>query len=249
MLPILQIGPLAVQLPGLILLAGVWVGMMRLDRDAARNGIPPAHLNNLVFIGLVAGILGARLGYALRFWEIYLQDPLGLLSLNSSTLSLDMGLLVGILAAVIYGQRRQMPLGSTLDALAPSLAIFSIALGVSHLSSGDAFGRVTEVPWAIELWGASRQPSQVYEIALAGLIFVIVLRAGKASFSSGSTFTVWVALTALARLLIEPLRGDSVIILSDVREAQAVSLLLLLAALLVLHGLESQAVDENLNND
>jgi phosphatidylglycerol:prolipoprotein diacylglycerol transferase len=242
MLPILQVGPLAVQLPGLILLVGVWVGMMRLDRDAARNGIPPAALNNLVFIALVAGLIGARLGYALRFWEIYLQDPLGLVSLNPSTLSLDAGLLVGFLAALIYGQRKQMPLWPTLDALVPSLAIFSIAFGFSHLSSGDAFGRVTDVPWAIELWGASRQPTQVYEIALDFLILGCVLWAGKAKLAAGSTFTLWVALTALVRLLVEPLRGDSVIILSDIRQAQLVSLLALLAALLILHGLERQSL-------
>jgi prolipoprotein diacylglyceryl transferase len=243
MLPILQIGPLAVQLPGLILLAGVWLGMMRLDRDAARNGIPPANLNNLVFIGLIAGILGARLGYALRFWEIYLQDPAGLLSLNPSTLSLDMGLLVGILASVIYGQRKQIPLLSTLDALAPSLAIFSIALGFSHLASGDAFGRVTDVAWAIELWGATRHPTQVYEIVSAALILGMVLWAGRAKLAPGSTFMLWVALTALARLLLEPLRGDSVIILGDIREAQLVSLITLVASLLVLHALDRRSME------
>jgi prolipoprotein diacylglyceryl transferase len=240
MLPILQIGPLAVQLPGLILLAGVWLGMLRLDRDAVRNGIQPAQLNNLVFIGLIAGIVGARLGYALRFIEIYLDDPIGLLSLNPSTLSLDMGLLAGILAAVIYGQRKDMSLWPTLDALTPSLALFSLAVGFSHLASGDAFGAATEVAWGIELWGAIRQPTQVYEIMAAGLILGLVLMFGRVKLSPGSAFMIWIALTALSRLLLEPLRGDSVVILGDIRQVQLVSLLVLLGALLLLHWLESR---------
>lgn len=240
MLPILQIGPLAIQLPGLILLAGVWLGMLRLDRDAARNGVQPAHLNNLVFIGLIAGVFGARLGYALRFWEIYLNDPLGLLSLNASTLSLDMGLLAGLLAAWIYGQRKQMRLWPTLDALTPSLALFSLAMGFSHLSSGDAFGAVTEVPWAIELWGANRQPTQIYEIVSAGLITILILRIGRAGLAPGSAFSAWIALTALARLLLEPLRGDSVVFLGDIRQAQVLSLAVLLVGLWLLHFLETR---------
>jgi prolipoprotein diacylglyceryl transferase len=240
MLPILQIGPLAVQLPGLILLAGVWLGMLRLDRDAVRNGLQPAQLNNLVFIGLIAGILGARLGYAFRFLEIYLDDPIGLLSLNASTLSLDMGLLAGILAAIIYGQRKGMSLWATLDALTPSLALFSLAVGFSHLASGDAFGAATEVSWGIDLWGANRQPTQVYEIAAAGLILGLILWLGRANLSPGSVFALWAAVTAVSRLLLEPLRGDSVIILGDIRQAQLVSLLAMIGSLLLMHWLEGR---------
>jgi phosphatidylglycerol:prolipoprotein diacylglycerol transferase len=159
-----------------------------------------------------------------------------------------MGLLVGILAPVIYGQRKELPLWSTLDALAPSLAIFSIALGFSHLSSGDAFGRVSHVPWTIELWGANRQPTQVYEIISGALILGMVLWAGKSKLAAGSTFTLWVALTALARLLLEPLRGDSVIVLNNVREAQLISLVTLLFALLILHALESRSQGKKPDN-
>lgn len=240
MLPILHIGPLAVQLPGLIVLAGVWLGMMRLDRDAARNGLPPAQLNSLVFTGLIAGLVGARLGYALRFWEIYLQDPLGVFSLNPSTLSVDMGLLAGILAAWIYAQRKVLPIKSVLDALTPSLALVGLALGFSHLASGDAFGRVTGVAWSIQLWGANRQPTQIYEILAAGAILLLILKIRSTKLSPGATFTVWVGLTALARLLLEPLRGDSVVILGEIRQAQLISLLVLLASMLLLHALERQ---------
>ena len=69
------------------------------------------------------------------------------------------------------GQRRHLPLWRSLNALTPSLSAFPVSVGVAHLSSGDAFGTPASMPWAIELWGARRHPTQVYEILLGLLTF------------------------------------------------------------------------------
>ena len=64
MLPILQVGPLAIQMPGLILLAGVWIAVSLTDRETPRYSLKPSTLSNMILIGLVVGILSARLWYA-----------------------------------------------------------------------------------------------------------------------------------------------------------------------------------------
>lgn len=235
MLPIVQIGPLAVQLPGLLLLAGVWIATTLIERSAPRHGIKPELLINLTFYSLVAGVLGARLGYAARYLPIYAADPLGLLSLNPSTLSLPDGILIGLLAAWIYGQRRGLPLWPTLDALAPGLAGFAVALGAAHLASGDAFGAPTDLPWAIHLWGAERHPTQVYEVLLALISLWLVIRLDRASPFAGAVFLSWLGLASGSRLFVEAFRGDSVLVLGGVRQAQLISLGVLLAILLALH--------------
>ncbi len=235
MLPILQVGPLAVQLPGLFLLAGVWVGVSLMEREARRLKLDSAVLSNMVLIGLVAGVLGARLAYALRFIEVYLDAPLGLISLNPSTLSAPEGALIGLLVAAGYAARRGLPLWPTLDALAPGLATFSIAVGFSHLASGDAFGAESDLPWAIELWGAQRHPSQIYEVVLGGLILFAVLELRGRLSGDGALFLVWVGLSAAGRLFLEAFRGDSVVVFGSLRSAQLVSLVLLALALIGLH--------------
>src|SRR4030067_240163 len=102
MLPYLPLGPILIQLPGLALLAGGWVG----SAPAARAGAP---------------------------------------------------------GPVWCGPRQRLPLRPTLDALAPGLAAFLVALGVAHFLSGDAFGAPAyrpddqvPLPWAIHLWGEYR---------------------------------------------------------------------------------------------
>ena len=237
MLPILQVGPLAIQLPGLLLLAGVWVGSSVIEKQARRLRLPVAALSNMVFIGLVAGLLGARLWYAARYLSVYMDNPLSLLSLNPTTLAPAEGVLSGLLVALIYGQRKGLPLWATLDALAPRLATFAVAYGFANLASGDAFGAPSDLPWSIDLWGARRHPSQIYEILLAGVIFASIRELGRRSpFSfTGFLFLAWVALAAASRLFLEAFRGDSVIVLGTLRLAQLVSLGVLLGAMLAMH--------------
>lgn len=234
MFPILQLGPLAIQLPGLFLLAGVWFATILIERTAPRFKVSPAAVNNMIFYALIAGILGARLGFVLQFLDAYLADPISVLALNPNTLSLPEGVLTGVIIAVIYGQRKGLRFWSTLDALSPGSAFFMVALGLAHLSSGDAFGAPATVPWAIDLWGATRHPSQIYEILGAVIVLVLVLRLGYQHLHPGMYALSFVMLTAAVRLMLEAFRGDSLLLFAGIRQAQAVSLFILLSALVVM---------------
>lgn len=240
MFPIVQIGPLALYLPGLILLAGIWAGVWLIDKHAPRYRISPAVLSNMVFLSLVAGVVGARLWYAFRYLDVYLENPLSLLSLNFSTLAPIEGMLTGLVTALIYGQKKRLPLWSTLDALTLGFAAFMITFSLANLSSGDAFGAPTDVSWAVELWGAMRHPSQVYELLIGGLIFVVIWRLRDRRLSPGILFNSWVSLFTASRLFLEAFRGDSVIVLGTLRVAQVISLAILLGAMLGLHILSGE---------
>jgi phosphatidylglycerol:prolipoprotein diacylglycerol transferase len=242
MLPILQLGPLAIQLPGLVLLAGVWVAITLAERAAPRHGVQQEVLVNLIFYSLVAGVIGARLGYAARYLSVYAADPLGLVSLNPSTLSPPDGGLIAILTAMVYGQRRGLALWPTLDSLTPGLAVFSVALGVAHLASGDAFGAPTSLPWAIPLWGARRHPTQIYEVLLGAAVLLAVLRMEGSLRIAGTVFLGWVVLASASRVVLEAFRGDSILVFGGLRQAQLVGLGLALAGLAGLHLLARRSL-------
>lgn len=237
MLPTLQIGPLALPVPALIVLAGIWAGLSVAEKRAGRHGLHPNDLYNLIFLALIVGVVAARLTYALRYPQIFAGDPLGLLSRDLGLFDPLGGLVGGCLAALIYAQRKGLPLGQTLDAITPGLAVFAIALGFSHLASGSAFGRPTQVPWGIDLWGARRQPTQVYEILAAGLIFWMLpsihtrLRSALVTEAPGLLFLIFAALSAFARLIIEAFRGDSPLTVGGLRTPQLLAWLVLLLCL------------------
>ncbi len=246
--PVLQIGPLALQFPGLLLLLGVWAAVLLAERRARREGVHSGTLSNLIFYALIAGLVGARLGHAVRFIQLYFENPLGLLALSPTTLSLPEGLLAAGLTGWIYHYRAGLPLWPTLDALTPGLAAVMIAIGLAHIASGDAFGSPADIPWAIQLWGARRHPTQIYETLAAALIFASTLRRPTPYPFPGYTFLRFTALTAAARLFLEAFRGDSLLMLGGIRTMQVVSLAALLLALLGMHLLatRTQAADSRL---
>ncbi len=225
MLPTLQLGPLAIPVSPMIILIGLWFGLSLAERNASRYNVNANYLYNLVFIGLIAGVLGARLAYILRYPAIFAGNPISAISTNPDLLDPWGGIAAGSIAALIYGQRKKIAFWPLMDAITPGLALLGVAFGFSHLASGSAFGMPTDQPWGIQLWGAVRQPSQVYEI-LAALVIFLLVRPGSqitAKQPDGGSFLFFTAATAGARLFLEAFRGDSAILLSGIRVAQVIA--------------------------
>ncbi len=211
MLPVIQVGPLALQVPGFVLLVGLWVGLNLAERHAPRRGVDPALLSNLTLIALLAGVVGSRLVYVARYPEAFAASPRSLISLNPGLLDPLGGAAVALLAALIYANRKHMLLLPTLDALTPLLAVMAVALGLAHLASGDAFGIPTNLPVGIELWGAKRHPTQIYETISALVILALFWPGGVRiqSWLPGTYFFAFTASSVGAQLIFEALRADS----------------------------------------
>ena len=220
MLPVIQIGPLALQSPGLVILIGFWLAVELADRLSVRCGLDVGTVQSASLYGALAGVVGARLGYVARYWSVYQGDLLGVLSLSPETMAPAEGLIVGLLAASVYLQRKKAPLRRLLDAIAPGMAVLVSAIALSRHLSGEAFGVEASVPWAVEMWGARRHPAQLY-VLVAGLAMLgVLLWAGRQVPAPGLLFLLFVALYGVGRLLLEPFRADSRLILGGLRVAQ-----------------------------
>jgi len=230
MFPILQLGPLAVQTSGLMLLLGLWIGLSLAEREAKRLNQNADAIYNLAFTGIIAGLVGARLSYVARYPAAYAADPLSLFSPNPSTLSAFEGFVIALLAMWIYMQRRKMNLRLALDSFAPTVAVMAIAIALAHLANGDAFGAPAKLSWSIYLWEEWRHPSQVYELIAALAALLMWWRMPRAG--DGVTFWIVVALLAAAGLFLEAFRGDSQLFFSF-RVNQLWALIVLMGSLIM----------------
>lgn len=222
MLPVLQIGPVALQLPGLIWLLGLWIGLTLTEQYAKSRKLEVNNFFNLSLVVLVSGIIGARLGYAAMYSQAFLADPISLVSLNLGLFDVGSGLAVGLLAGFVYGRRKAMHLWVTLDIFVPLFAVLMVSAALANLASGNGFGAPTDKPWGIQLWGAMRHPTQIYE-ALAGLLIFLAIGYGKRQaemLRPGTLFFIFLALCAIGRIFLEAFRGDSYLLPGGLRAAQ-----------------------------
>ena len=206
----------------ILIVAAIWAGLFLAEKHSARHGINNDDLNNIVFIPLLGYLIGGRILFALENLSAFTQNPGSLISLNLDLFDPVGGLVVAVIIALVYGQRRKLSLWQTLDALTPLFTVFTLGLGLAHLASGNAFGKETSLPWGIQLWGTVRHPSQVYEI-LASLLILSLLWFQKADSRPGVRFLTFTALTSGARLFLETFRGDSTLVLGGLRLEQIVA--------------------------
>jgi prolipoprotein diacylglyceryl transferase len=236
MLPVIQIGPLALQTPGIIWLSGLWLGSVLAEKHSHRFGIDAKFLSNLVILGLLSGVIGARIAYLFRYPQAFLADIKGIISLNPGLLDFYGGLLVALLVGAIYLQRKKVPYWSALDALTPLLMVLMIAGSLASLANGTGYGSPTGLPWAIHLWEAQRHPSQVYAL-IASLVVLISLyptRRFVKKLSGGMYFLSFASATAFWAIFLESFRGDSILLPGGFRANQVYALVILSLSLILL---------------
>jgi phosphatidylglycerol---prolipoprotein diacylglyceryl transferase len=203
----------------ILVVVAIWFGLFLAEKRSAKHGINNDDLNNIVFFPLISYLLGGRILFTLENLSAFAQNPQSVISLNLDLFDPIGGLVVAVIVALVYGQRRNLSLWPTLDALTPLLAVFALGIGLAHLASGSAFGKKTSLPWGMELWGMLRHPSQIYEI-LASILILGLLWFKKADTRPGVHFLTFTALTSGLRLFLEAFRGDSVLVFGGLRLAQ-----------------------------
>ena len=182
-----RVGPLEVRYYGLIFAAMILAGFYAWRGQMRRGGHPDAKAERFLLPGLLAVVLGARLGHVL-FYEPgpYLENPLRILYLWEGGLA-SHGAAVGLIAALVYFARREkLPLLEVLDRFSMSAAIGAFSVRIGNFLNSEIVGRKTDVPWAVKFprslydYGLpleevpARHPSQIYE-ALLGVGVLLIL--------------------------------------------------------------------------
>ncbi len=184
-------------------------------------------------IALVVGLVGARLGYAARYYQLYAESPGLLLSLRPGTLAIMPGLFLGGAFALFYLSRKQIPLAKIADAVAIGVTGALVTLSVGDFFTGNAYGTPTDVPWGVELWNTMRHPVQLYD-AIVLLIVLVVLWYLHKKIMDGELFWRFLMLYSLSRLFLGMFYATSAIWGPGVRINQIISLVTLLVSLFVL---------------
>ena len=218
-------------------LAALWLA----KREAARKGLDPALMADFSLYGLIGGILGARL-YFIAFSDPlrYLSKPWEILAVWHGGLGILGALIGGFLAAVWFCRKKRIPLLKFADVLAPAAALGQTLGQFACLANGDAYGRPTDLPWAITYTdprslaplNVPLHPLELYEMGAYFLVFLIVWLTRKRFRTDGSSFLVYLAAFGAARFLMEFFRGHPAVFAGGIPAAQVAGIALILASVI-----------------
>src|SRR5699024_7642290 len=178
----LQLGPVSIHWYGLMYLFGfaaVWLlGRYRIRRGDTQ--LTTRQFEDLIFYCILGVIVGGRLGYVLFYKPAeYLANPLHIFYLWEGGMAFHGGLAGVIVALLFFAKRHHTRLLELGDFIAPMIPLGLAAGRLGNFINGELWGRVSDVPWAMVFPlagdGQPRHPSQLYEMALEGILLFVVL--------------------------------------------------------------------------
>jgi phosphatidylglycerol:prolipoprotein diacylglycerol transferase len=218
MLPEIELGPLTLQTFGICFAAGFLAAGALIARRLKELRRPPDWAYEIIFAGLVGGLVGSRLDFLVQNWDQVSEDAVG--NLFSGSGLVWFGGLLGGAAGVLLWARWRGWLGlELLDTAAPALAVgYAIGRVGCQLSGDGDYGRASDLPWAMPYPDGTVptttevHPTPVYESLVMGLVALALWRL-RGRFAPGTLFALYLALAGVERLLVELVRrNDSVIV-------------------------------------
>jgi phosphatidylglycerol---prolipoprotein diacylglyceryl transferase len=231
--PEIHLGPLDLQTFGICFALAFLLAAAVLARRLRELGKPPDWAYEVIFAGLIGGLVGSRVDYLIQNWDQVSDDLLG--NVFSGTGLVWFGGLVGGAVAVLLWARWRGWLGlQLLDACAVPLAVgYAVGRIGCQLSGDGDYGVESDLPWAMaypegtEPTTEEVHPTPVYETLAMGLVALVLWRL-RDRFAPGVLFALYLVLAGTERLLVEFIRRNDEVV-AGLTLAQLVSLAMIAA--------------------
>jgi len=211
--PDLNIGPLELKTFGLCFAAGFIAAAAVLARHLKELGRPTDWAYEVIFAGLVGGVIGSRVDFLLQNWDEVSDDLFGNVFSGSGLVWFG-GLVGGAVGVVLWAWRRGFLGLQLLDVCAVPLALgYAIGrLGCQVSGDGD-YGSGSDLPWAMSYPDGTVptadevHPTPIYESLSVGLI-ALGLWHLRGRLAPGGVFAFYLLAVGLERLLVEFIRRN-----------------------------------------
>ncbi|CAC5960473.1 TPA: prolipoprotein diacylglyceryl transferase [Staphylococcus aureus] len=237
-----NLGPLSVRWYGIIIAVGILLGYFVAQRALVKAGLHKDTLVDIIFYSALFGFIAARIYFVIFQWPYYAENPSEIIKIWHGGIAIHGGLIGGFIAGVIVCKVKNLNPFQIGDIIAPSI-ILAQGIGrwgnfMNHEAHGGpvsrAFLEQLHLPnFIIEnmyINGQYYHPTFLYESIwdVAGFIILVNIRK---HLKLGETFFLYLTWYSIGRFFIEGLRTDSLMLTSNIRVAQLVSILLILISI------------------
>ena len=232
---------------GLIIACGLMLAILYAWRTAPRYNVNTSKLFNCVIVGIITGIIGARLYYCAFEWSEYASNPISILYIHEGGLAIYGGIIGALAGGLLIAKIQHMKFLPILDI---TMISFLIGQGIGrwgNFMNQEAFGTATDLPWRmfsentfINGEHVAVHPCFLYESLWCLLGFVLLHFYGKyRQRYAGQIFYCYLVWYGFERMIVEGLRTDSLYLPfklfgADVRVSQVLSAALFVIGLIML---------------
>ena len=242
----IALGPIQVHWYGVIIGLAIILALYIAIKETEKRGLDKDLFMDLMLWAIPIAILSARLYYVLFEWGYYSQNPGEIIAIWNGGLAIHGALIGGVITTIVFTKKRQVSFWQLVDIAAPSI-ILGQAIGrwgnfINQEAHGGevtrAFLENLQLPEFIinqmYINGAYYHPTFLYESIwnLVGFILLMLLR--KVNLRRGEMFLTYVIWYSVGRFFIEGMRTDSLMLTENLRMAQTISAVLIIAAVVVL---------------
>lgn len=234
-----SIGGINIYWYGVCIAVGMCLALVFAFRHGVEFGVDADAMVDVILIGVVMGILCARLYYVAMSPYNY-SSLWDVLAIRDGGLAIYGGVIAGFLTAYLFSRRRKISFWALADCCVQGLFIGQAIGRWGNFMNREAFGAATELPWRMRLWTSATtymdvHPTFLYEslwnvIGLL-LLYFVVSRARRFDGENTCFYFIWYG---LGRFWIEGLRTDSLYLFhwtlfgQRIRVSQALSLVMVL---------------------
>ena len=217
---------------GVIVMVGVIVGSLIVEREIRRRGENGDRIWDALIWVLPIGIIGARLWFVFNATiggnRFYIENPASIIRIWEGGLHIFGGFLFGAAALLYYLRQNKLDPWLFLDAAGPAVLIGQGIGRIANFINQELYGPPTTLPWGIPISAEHRlaqyrdlslfpvettrfHPTFAYEMlwnfTAAGLLLWISRRYEK-DLKPGTLFAGWLIAAGLGRVIIEFFRPD-----------------------------------------
>lgn len=238
-----KVGDYPIYWYGIIIASGLILAVVYAYFSSKRYNVDINKLINCVLVGIVTGIIGARLYFCLFEWDYYSKNPIEILYINNGGLAIYGGIIGALLGGLTVAKIQKMKIMPVLDI---AMVSFLIGQGIGrwgNFMNQEAYGVETSLPWGMMSEGTGGVPVHpcfLYESLWCLLGFVILHFYGKYRQKyAGQMFYLYLVWYGFERMIVEGLRTDSLYLPfrmfgADIRVSQLLSALILIAGIVLL---------------
>lgn len=205
---------------GIIISVGFVLAFLYVISNSKRFGVSSDKITDAIIVGVITGIIGARLYYVLFYpGDTYKQNPISILYINQGGIAIYGGIIGGLLGGIAVAKIKQIYIPAALDLAALGLLIGQGIGRWGNFTNQEAFGTATSLPWGMISENTLLEttspvhPCFLYESLWCALGFILIhIFSKRFRRYDGQIFLIYLSWYGIERFVVEGLRTDSLII-------------------------------------